>query len=203
MVRVLILINVVVYLAWQFADPDLLEFLSNNFTVSWTGLMEGRWWTLLTSVFSHNFLLHLFINMFVLNSFGSLIEQVLGSWRFLRFYILAGVVASFSHAVMSAFIVGDPSLSAVGASGAIAGTVLVFALMFPREKILLFGLIPIPALIGALAFVALDIWGLSAQAEGGGLPIGHGAHLGGALAGVLYYFFSIRPKWKYAGRHFT
>lgn len=196
MVRILILLNLLVFMAWQFANPDQIDWLSDNFTVSWTGLVEGRYWTLVGSVFSHNYLLHFLINMFVLNSFGSLIERVLGPWRFLRFYLIAGIFASLSHAMVSAFIIGDPDLSAVGASGAIAGTVLVFSLMFPREKILLFGLIPLPALFGALLFIGIDIWGVTAQAGGGGLPIGHGAHLGGALAGVIYYFFFIRPKWK-------
>ena len=83
---------------------------------------------------------------------------------------------------------------ALGASGAIAGLVLVFSLIFPREKILLMGIIPVPALFGALAFVGLDLWGLTAQAHGGGLPIGHGAHLGGALTGMLYYVFFLRRR---------
>ena len=45
-----------------------------------------------------------------------------------------------------------------------------------------------PAMVGAVLFVGLDIWGVVAQAEGGGLPIGHGAHLGGAIAGLIYFF---------------
>ncbi len=85
-------------------------------------------------------------------------------------------------------------MSALGASGAVAGLVLVFSLLFPKEKLLLFGIIPLPALFGALAFIALDLWGLFAQAGGGGLPIGHGAHLGGAFTGILFYFLYVRPK---------
>lgn len=194
-VPVLILLNIGVYLLWQTANPDLFEFLADNFTVSWTGLLEGRWWTTLSSEFSHNYFLHLFLNMFVLNSFGGLLEQVLGRWRFLAFYLVAAIVASISHAMVSAFVLGEPELPAVGASGAIAGLVLVFSLMFPREKILIFGILPLPAMFGALVFVGLDVWGLVAQAEGGGLPIGHGAHLGGALTGVLFYYMFVRAKW--------
>jgi membrane associated rhomboid family serine protease len=72
----------------------------------------------------------------------------------------------------------------------------LFALLYPREKLLLFGIIPLPAMFGALAFVGLDVWGVVAQAQGGGLPIGHGAHLGGALTGLLYYLFVLRPRLK-------
>ena len=58
---------------------------------------------------------------------------------------------------------------------------------------LLLGIIPMPALVGVAVFVGLDIIGLIAQTEGSGLPIGHGAHLGGALTGALYYLLVIRP----------
>lgn len=191
-VPMIILVNAVIFVYWQF--PENEEFMLNNFTVSWTSLSEGRYWTLLSSVFSHNMLLHILINMFVLRSFGTIVVAVLGIWNFITFYLVAGIVASFSHAFVSAFIVGNPDIPAVGASGAIAGLVLVFSLLFPREKILLFGIIPLPAMIGALAFIGLDIWGLVAQAGGGGLPIGHGAHLGGAFAGILYYVLFLRRR---------
>lgn len=168
--------------------------MEENFLVSWDALIEGRWWVCVTSVFSHYLLLHLLINMLVLSSFGRVLEPFLGHMRFLVFYLAAGVFGSLMHAFVSAYLLDDPGLAALGASGAACGVVLLFSLLFPREKILLFGFIPVPALVGALAFVALDIWGLSAQAKGGGLPIGHGAHLGGAFVGIAYYFGSIRPR---------
>jgi membrane associated rhomboid family serine protease len=195
-VPVLIVVNVFVYLAWNYSfgmvgDP---RFMIHNFLVSWDGLMQGRVWTLVTSAFSHNLLWHLLINMFVLNSFGSILEQQLGTKNFLTFYFAAAIISSLGHATVSAFLLGQPDLPALGASGAVAGLILVFALLYPREKILLFGIIPVPTLWGAGLFVGLDIWGLIAQSEGGGLPIGHGAHLGGALAGILYYFLILKKR---------
>lgn len=192
-VPVLIATNLIVYALWSVLD---LEFMVNNFTVSFSGLTQGRYWTLVSSEFSHNSTIHLAMNMFVLNSFGTLMELVLGRGRFLRFYFGAAVVASLCHCLVSNLYLAEPAVPAVGASGAIVGLLMLFALMFPREKILLFFVIPLPALIGALALVGMDIWGLVAQAGGGGLPIGHGAHLGGALSGLLYYLFAIRPKWR-------
>lgn len=186
LVPIFIVLNVAVFLMWQFSGHSA-QFMEDNFTVSWTGIESGHYWTLVTSVFSHTLIWHLLLNMFVLRSFGTLIEQVLGSWRFFKFYLFAGISGSMMHVVLSAFFLNVPDMAAVGASGAIAGLILVFALLFPREKILLFAIIPVPALLGAFAFMALDIWGLMSQAEGGGLPIGHGAHLGGAAAGILYY----------------
>lgn len=166
----------------------------NHFLVSWDSLIFGRPWTLITSVFSHNMFLHFFMNMFVLNSFGTILERILGSWRFVKIYFVAGAFSSFCHAFVSAWILHQPDLPALGASGAVSAIIILFSLMFPREKILLFAIIPIPAILGAILFIGLDIWGLVAQAEGGGLPIGHGAHLGGALAGIVYYLLYLRPK---------
>ena len=67
-----------------------------------------------------------------------------------------------------------------------------WTLLMPRARLLLLGLIPMPAIVGALLFVAIDMAGLFAQFEGGGLPIGHGAHLGGAVTGALFYFLVLR-----------
>lgn len=186
LVRLIVAGNIAIYLMWFFKD---LEFMTQNFTVSWLGLSEGRYWTILSSAFAHNFFIHILFNMIVLNSFGSIVEETLGHLRFLKFYVGAAIVSGLTHAAVSALVIGDPELRALGASGAIAGLVMLFSLKFPREKILLFGLIPLPAILGALAFVGLDIWGLVAQTHGGGLPIGHGAHLGGALTGLVYYLY--------------
>src|SRR5687768_6004200 len=96
--RIIIVINIAVYLLWSFADEPRLEYMYKNFLVSWDALSEGRYWTLLTSAFSHNMLIHILLNMFVLSSFGPVIEKVLGSWRFLKFYLVAGIMGSLSHA---------------------------------------------------------------------------------------------------------
>ncbi|RZA07059.1 MAG: rhomboid family intramembrane serine protease [Proteobacteria bacterium] len=192
LVPIIIAINIFVYLAWNAPALGLTEFLARNCLVSYAGLQEGRYFPLLGSVFSHEGLFHLLVNMFVLNSFGTLLELVLGRRAFLSFYLIAGVVASLSHCLVSNFILHAPELNALGASGAIAGLVVVFSFLFPKEKLLLFGFIPVPAFLGAFLVVGLDIWGLMAQVRGGGFPIGYGAHLGGAAAGLVYYLVALR-----------
>ena len=190
LVRNLVFINVIVFLFWniQFGNSEIPQFMAENFLVSWTGLLEGRYWILITSVFSHHQLWHLLMNMFVLYSFGRVVESVLGSQRFFKFYIFAGIISSLSHAVVSRYLLQEASIPALGASGAISGVILLFALMFPKEKLYILGILPLPAIWGAIVFVGLDLWGLFSQFEGGGFPIGHGAHLGGALTGLIYYF---------------
>lgn len=190
-VLVLLVLNSAVFGAWLWLGDD--PFMIDNFLVSWDALQAGRFWTLLSSEFSHIMFLHFFLNMYVLASFGPIVEHMIGSGRFLFFYLLAALVASLSHAGVSAFVLHKPELPALGASGAISGVILLFSFMYPRARLLLFGIIPMPALMGALAFVGLDVAGLIAQTEGGGLPIGHGAHLGGAATGALYYALVIRP----------
>jgi membrane associated rhomboid family serine protease len=192
-IRALVLINFIVFLAWSFSPQlEFFPFMMENFTVSWVGLRNGQYWTLVTSVFSHSAFLHLFINMYVLYGFGMALKKLLGRSQFFFFYLLAGVTGSFMHAVLSLLYTNSPMQPALGASGAIAGIILFFSLSFPKVKLLLLGFIPISARWAAVLLVFLDLWGLSAQSQGGGLPIGHGAHLGGALIGVVYYFF-IRP----------
>jgi membrane associated rhomboid family serine protease len=195
-VSVIIGINVLVFLAWQAASvmPSLQNFMVANFLVSSTHLEHGLVWTLLTSAFSHSEFWHIAINMFVLWSFGTVLERLWGTRVFVIFYLIAAVVASISHCLVSTFLMGNSNIQALGASGAVSGLLLAYALSFPHHKILLMGIVPIPALMGVLAFVGIDLWGLFAQTRGGGLPIGHGAHLGGALAGALMYYFYLRSN---------
>ena len=106
------------------------------------------------------------------------------------------MVASLSHCLVSSILMGNGEIPALGASGAVSGLLLAYALHFPRHRILLFGIVPVPALIGVLGFVGIDLWGLLAQTRGGGLPIGHGAHLGGALAGAVIYVMYLRDRFR-------
>lgn len=186
-VRGVILLNVFVYLAWNLSLLGDGEFMARHFLVSWESLSDGRLWTLWTSAFSHNMFFHLFLNMFALLGFGGVLERSLGRTAFIRFYLIAAAVSSLAHAVVSATLMGQPELPALGASGAVSGVILVFSLLFPREKILILGIIPLPAIVGALLFIGLDLWGLFEQSLGHGLPIGHGAHLGGAFTGIVYF----------------
>ncbi len=199
-VPVIITINVVVFLAWLAAqkDPNLIHVMKDNFVVSTSLILDGHWWTLITAAFSHYAFWHIAFNMFVLWSFGSVLERLWGVWTFVVFYLVAAVVASVSHCLVSTFLLHlhSPNDGALGASGAVAGLLMAFALMFPKHRILVFGVIPIPALIGALAFVAIDLWGLFAQTQGGGIGIGHGAHLGGSLCGFLFWALYLRTRFK-------
>ncbi len=198
-VPVIIAINVLVFLVWQAArfDETIEAVMAGNFLVSTAHLLHGHVWTLVTSAFSHIELWHIALNMFVLWSFGTVLEKLWGTRVFVVFYLVAAIVASASHCFVSTVLMGDSAQAALGASGAVSGLLIAFALLFPKHRILVFGIIPVPALVGALGFVAIDLWGLFAQTQGGGgLPIGHGAHLGGALCGFLFWAFYLRSRFQ-------
>ena len=197
-VPAILAINILVFLGWQFSTEQN-PFFFNHFLISTNHLKAGHVWTLITSAFSHVYTFHLLFNMIVLWSFGSVLERLLGAKRFLILYLSAAIISSFAHVFTSSVLMDAPGQPALGASGALASILLVFGLMFPKVPILLFGIIPIPALVAVSLFVGFDILGLLGQTKGLlNLPIGHAAHLGGSLTGVIYYLKVIRPKMKRA-----
>lgn len=136
-------------------------------------------WTLVTYMFLHGSVRHLFFNMLGLFFFGPRLEQRLGGRHFLALYFCSGVTG----ALLSFFF--TPSfIPIVGASGGLFGVLLAFARYWPREKLIIFP-IPVPiearVLVG-IATVLSIVFGLS----GGGGNIAHFAHLGGFLGGYLY-----------------
>lgn len=194
---IILIINILVYLAWTFASTEAeFHFMVKNFLVSMTGIVQGYPWTIITSVFSHATFFHLLFNMMALSSFSFVMIELLGPLKFTTFYLVAGIAGSIAHVLTSTFLMHDPSMNALGASGAVSGIVLLFSLLFPQQKLLIMGIIPVRAIWGAILLVSLDVWGLITQTRGtNGLGIGHGAHLGGAIIGILYFFIlKIRSK---------
>lgn len=141
-------------------------------------------WQLITYQFMHAGFGHIFFNMFGLWMFGSSIEDIMGSKKFLIFYLLAGVSAGILHLLVSPLFGGNPAVT-IGASGAVYGVLIAYALYFPDNLIYLYFLIPVKAkyFIGFLLvieFLAVD----SASSN-----VAHLAHLGGALFGFLFILF--------------
>ena len=141
-------------------------------------------WQLITYQFMHGGFSHILFNMFALWMFGSSIEDVFGSKKFLIFYLLAGVSAGLLHLFVSPLLGGSPAVT-IGASGAVYGVLIAYALFFPDNLIFLYFLIPIKAkyLIGFL--VVIEFLAVDSASSG----VAHLAHLGGALFGFLYIMF--------------
>ncbi|MBP0483593.1 rhomboid family intramembrane serine protease [Sagittula salina] len=141
---------------------------------------------LVTSMFLHGGLLHLAGNMLYLYIFGDNLEDAMGHLRFGLFYLAAGVLAGLVH-YASAPLSMVPT---VGASGAVAGVMGGYLLLFPRARvdilvilIVFFKVIPVPAWLTLALWLGLQVWGgIGASPDEGG--IAYWAHIGGFVAGM-------------------
>jgi len=138
-------------------------------------------WQLITYQFMHGGFGHIFFNMFVLWMFGIEIENMWGSKKFLFFYLLCGVSAGFFHLFLSS-VFGLPAAVTIGASGAIYGVMIAFALFFPDRLIYLYFFIPVKAKYLITFAVLLEIM----LVDSAGSSIAHLAHLGGALVAFIF-----------------
>ena len=144
-------------------------------------------WQPITYMFMHADMFHVLFNMLGIWMFGVELERMWGTRQFVKYYAVTGIGAAFTTLTFALLPFGFSSLMyasvTVGASGALYGLLLAFALYFPERPILMFLLFPIPAkyfvmIIGAISFLS------SIDGAGGG--IAHAAHLGGLVVGYLY-----------------
>lgn len=136
-----------------------------------------RPWTIVTYMFLHAGLSHIFFNMLGLYFFGPRVEGRIGSRRFVQLYFIGGV----SGALLS--IVFAPSAAIVGASAAVFGVMLAFAMFWPRDQILIWGIIPVEVRWLVIITTALAIWSGLNGSRGG---VADFAHLGGYLGAWIF-----------------
>lgn len=150
----------------------------------------GEFVTLFTSMFMHAGWLHLLGNMLYLWIFGDNVEDRLGHGLFLVFYILSGLAATFAQLAFNT----DSNIPNVGASGAIAGVLGAYLILFPRGRVsVLMGrmVVPMSALIVIgfwfilQIFSQISVFTASSQTEGG---VAYMAHIGGFIAGVILIY---------------
>ena len=149
----------------------------------------GDFPTVLTSMFMHAGWVHLLGNMLYLWIFGDNVEDNFGHVKFLIFYLLCGVAATFAQVMMSA----NSTVPNLGASGAIAGVLGGYILLFPKGQVRVLmgrGVIPVPALVVIGFWIVLQlvsgVGAISNTAETGG--VAYMAHIGGFFAGLILTF---------------
>ena len=208
MLVALIIVNSLIFFFELMMTPEQLEafiylfgFLPARYThPDWAlsvGLSPFNYWPFLTSIFLHSGWLHIIGNMWTLWIFGDNVEDRMGPFRFLIFYLLCGLTAGFVHW----FTNPDSTLPAVGASGAIAGVLGAYFFLYPRARIIvLFPILFLPYFFEVPAVIYLGFWILT-QVFGGTLalaqPMNIGgvawwAHIGGFAAGVLLHPLFVR-----------
>ncbi len=181
-------VNLVVYVLWSTLgrSPEGQELMFAHF-VHQTAEVQ-RFWTLLSSTFSHYSATHFLFNMLALWVFGRSVALVRGERVLLHLYLAGGVVASLATQAL-ATITGQPT-AGLGASGAVMAIAVVYAALFPRSKLYINFLIPVPAWLAVAGYVLLDAFGLFNPHS----DIGHMAHLGGAAYGLGYWLTVVRAK---------
>jgi membrane associated rhomboid family serine protease len=177
-VKMLLIVNGVVFLFQVLLNGQLIEI----FGLVPASLFAGeRLWQPFTYMFLHGGIWHILINMFVLWMFGRDLEQEFGERFFLRYYFVTGVGAGLIYSVF--FIHSE--IPVIGASGAIFGLLVAFALVFPERPItlLIFFILPLTLKAKHLVILLGIITLLALPAKDG---IAHLAHLGGMVVGFLY-----------------
>lgn len=164
----LVLVCVVMYLLQLYVEGFTNFFILDSGV--WTQV-----WRFLTSMFLHGSISHLLANMFALALFGTLLEGVIGSRRFLEVFLLSGIVANI-------IAVNFYPLS-LGASGAIYGILGALVVLRPMMMIWLYG-IPMPLFVAGVIWVVGDTIGLFIPSN-----VGHIAHLSGIIVGLAFGLF--------------
>ena len=225
MVIKLIIINAVLFLADMFFGSGREHKITSALMLQGDALAHPlMWYQFLTAGFIHDWynIWHIFGNMLGLYVFGRPLEERFGPRSFLRFYLTAIVLSLLAWGVRNYFFVGprigiapDGSRvefwgSCLGASGGVTATAILFCLIYPHAKLLLFFAIPTPAWVFAILLVAMDVFGVKLPGQQGNVAFD--AHLAGALFALSYWYFgwnfgrlpgldelgrlfSSRPKW--------
>lgn len=205
--RTLLIVNIIVYLFTFLADMRGTDVMYEYFAVFFPASPFFRPWQVLTYMFLHGNFAHLFFNMWGLFMFGMALENAIGTKKFLILYFAAGIGAYLLHtgvqwAQYSYFLSSGAEQSAynllrtptLGASGAIYGIEVAFAVVYPNLKLtLLFPPVSLKAKWMILIFIGIELFtGITGTLDG----IAHFAHLGGALVGfLLMLWWKKRSRW--------
>lgn len=167
--------------------PVLADGAQRLLEVTYTGL-HPRWLTIFSSMFMHGSLVHIGGNMLYLWIFGNNIEDSLGHIKFLLFYFICGLAAGLAHILVNI----HSSVPTVGASGAIAGVLGAYLILYPRQDIrtlvflgFFWTFIEVPALFVLGVWFATQLFGLAGSGGMANGGVAYGAHVGGFIAGVI------------------
>lgn len=181
---IIVAVNAIVYFLTDLVWPSLTYYLS----LIPSCIYYRHWyWQFFTYMFEHGSFYHLFSNMLALLIFGIALERAIGSAEFLLYYILTGTLSGIAAYI--SYYLGNVNAVLLGASGAVYAVMLLFSVIYPDSRVLLFGIIPIstPALV--MVYFIIELF--SQFANDG---IAHSVHLFGLLFGYLYIRIRLRIK---------
>ena len=193
--RNLLTLNVIMYVATLVNE----NFMLGTFAMFYPTSPYFHWWQPVTHMFMHGGFWHIFFNMYTLVMFGMVVERALGTKKFLWFYFITGLGAVALHTLIQwvelTYLGGDQIAAMrtpmVGASGAIYGVLVAFAMIYPQARMtLLFPPVTLDAKWMVIIFIGLElVTGIGSLNGLASLQIAHFAHLGGALFGWLLILY--------------
>jgi membrane associated rhomboid family serine protease len=185
----LLIINGVVFLIQMLGQNLLIGNMTvENYLIKYFALIPIGYgflpWQLITYQFMHGGFGHIFFNMFALWMFGVEIENLWGSKKFLIFYLSCGVAAGLAQLFVTPML-SEAVAPTIGASGAIFGVLIAFAMLFPDRYIYLYFFIPVKAKYLIAFMILIEFFAVDSASSN----VAHLAHLGGALAGFIYIMY--------------
>ena len=190
--RNLLYVNILMFIA-TLINPS---FMKDTFAMAFPLSTDFRWWQPITHMFMHDGFWHIFFNMYSLVMFGMVVERALGTKRFIWFYLITGLGAVLLHTGVEFLQVkqllkeyaGVPAQTiynsiphVLGASGAVYGVLVAFAMLYPEAKLtLIFPPITLDAKWWVIIFIGIELF---TGVTGTQMGVAHFAHLGGALFG--------------------
>lgn len=193
---IIILINAAVFLIEKLF-PSFTWYLSLN-VINCLG--NRMYWQPFTYMFAHGSFQHIFFNMIGLLCFGLSVEKAIGTKEFVLMYLLTGFLGGIFSLIIY-YVFGLYGIFLLGASGAIYGMLLAYAVIFPQNRIFIWGIIPVPAPVLVLAYAIIEFL---SQFVGSRDGVAHSVHLAGFAFAWLYFVvrFGINPLkvWKNAYR---
>ncbi len=155
---------------------------------------QGQVWRLLTCAFCHDRASpwHILLNMVLLYWFGTRLENMYGSREFLLFYLGAALFGSLAYVGLALYT--GSNVPAIGASGAVMGVMMLYAIYYPFETVTLFWILPVPIWILLSLYVLFDLHPVLLALAGDQVftHVAHAGHLGGLAFGFLYYKTGVR-----------
>jgi len=168
---------------------DWTKGMFNQYGFSLAGLLEGKWWTPLTSLFVHATPDHLVLNMIALFFFGRAVEEGLERKKWLLIFLASGLAGEGAIILASIFGIMPAAIPTVGASAAIFGMMAAAVLVKPFEIITYPYLIPLPMIVVAVVYTVYNVIAfLAVLGTGAATDVAYVSHFGGLAAGALLGF---------------
>tara|TARA_B100000131_G_scaffold314208_1_gene350695 strand:- start:51 stop:872 length:822 start_codon:yes stop_codon:yes gene_type:complete len=176
-IKNLIVINLTIFIILLFSGQGPWIIAMNYFSLNPNFFNQFYIWQLVSYMFLHGGIFHIFFNMFALWMFGRELEIIWGSKRFLKYYMVCGIGSGLATAIIS------PGVTVIGASGAVYGVMLAYGLLFPNRMVYLYGLFPLKTkfLVFGLFIISL-YYSMGNNYDG----ISHITHLFGIVVGFIY-----------------